>query len=156
MLQIQIRPYYRNKISVENLRTAADIALNKCQSKEVIVGIIITGNAEIHELNRQYRHMDKPTDVLSFSENYIDPETGLEYIGDIIISVPQAKKQAAVGGHTTDQEIQLLVIHGILHLSGYDHDTPVKQRKMWLIQSDLLRMIDNPLFKAFQTNLPSV
>jgi probable rRNA maturation factor len=150
MLQIKIRPYYRNKFSQENLHSAADQALKRCQPKDAIVSILITGDAEIQELNRQYRSMDKPTDVLSFNANYIDPESGLEYLGDIIISVPQAKKQAAVRGHTTDQEIQLLVIHGILHLSGYDHDTPQRQKKMWMLQSEILKELNNPLSDTFQ------
>lgn len=150
MLQIKIRPYYRNKFSQENLLAAADLALKRCQSKDAIVSILITGDAEIHELNRQYRSMDKPTDVLSFNANYIDPESGLEYLGDIIISVPRAKKQAAARGHTTDQEIQLLVIHGILHLSSYDHDTPQRQKKMWTLQSEILKGLNNPLSDTFQ------
>ena len=100
MLQIQIRPYYRHKISMADLKIAADLALKKCQQTEVIVGILITGDAEMHALNRDYRRIDQTTDVLSFNENYIDPESGLEYLGDIIISVPQAKKQALAGGHT--------------------------------------------------------
>ena len=129
MIQIQVRPYYRNKIPQGIIDTAAELAIQKCQSKEVMVGILITGDAEIQALNRDYRSMDKPTDVLSFNGNYIDPESGLEYLGDIIISVPRAKKQASDGGHSSEQEIQLLVIHGILHLSGFDHDTPVTAEK---------------------------
>ena len=65
MIQIQIRPYYRIKIPQGIISTAAELALQKCQPKEVIVGILITGDAEIHALNREYRNMDKPTDVLS-------------------------------------------------------------------------------------------
>jgi probable rRNA maturation factor len=106
---------------------------------------MITGDAEMLALNRDYRGIDQTTDVLSFNENYIDPESGLEYLGDIIISVPRAKKQAREGGHTIGQEIQVLVIHGILHLSGYDHDTKSKQKKMWHMQAGLLTKLNNPL-----------
>ncbi len=145
MLQIQIRPYYRHKISTADLKIAADLALKKCQQTEVVAGILITGDAEMHALNREYRGIDQTTDVLSFNENYIDPESGLEYLGDIIISVPRAKKQAREGGHTIEQEIQLLVIHGILHLSGYDHDTKLRQKKMWQMQVEILEELNNPL-----------
>jgi probable rRNA maturation factor len=145
MLQIQIRPYYRHKISTADLKIAADLALKKCQQTEVVAGILITGDAEMHSLNREYRGIDQTTDVLSFNENYIDPESGLEYLGDIIISVPQAKKQALAGGHTVDQEVQVLVIHGILHLSGYDHDSKSKQKNMWQVQAQILKEINNPL-----------
>ncbi len=151
MLQIQIRPYYLHKISTADLKIAADLALKKCQQTEVVVGILITGDAEMHSLNRDYRGIDQTTDVLSFNENYIDPESGLEYLGDIIISVPQAKKQALAGGHTVDQEVQVLVIHGILHLSGYDHDTKSKQKNMWHVQAEILKEINNPLAGQFST-----
>jgi probable rRNA maturation factor len=149
MLQIQIRPYYRHKISTADLKIAADLALKKCQHTEVVVGILITGDVEMHSLNREYRGIDKTTDVLSFNENYIDPESGLEYLGDIIISIPRAKKQALEGGHTIDQEIQVLVIHGILHLSGFDHDTKLRQKKMWQMQSEILNELNNPLAVNF-------
>jgi probable rRNA maturation factor len=151
MLQIQTRPYYRHKFSTEELIFAAEITVKKCQPKEVIVGILITGDAEMHALNREYRGIDQTTDVLSFNENFVDPESGLDYLGDIIISIPRAKKLALEGGHTIEQEIQLLVIHGILHLSGYDHDTISKQKKMWLMQSEILNEINNPLAVNFVT-----
>jgi probable rRNA maturation factor len=151
MLQIQIRPYYRHKISTDELKIAADLALRKCQPKEAAGGILITGDAEMHTLNREYRGIDQTTDVLSFNENYIDPESGLEYLGDIIISVPRAKKQALEGGHTIEQEFQVLVIHGILHLSGYDHDTKSRLKKMWQMQSEILKELNNPLAVNFVT-----
>jgi probable rRNA maturation factor len=149
MLQIQIRPYYRHKISTADLKIAADLALKKCQQTEVVAGILITGDAEMHTLNREYRGIDQTTDVLSFDENYIDPESGLEYLGDIIISVPRAKKQALEGGHKLEQEIQVLVVHGILHLSGYDHNTKSKQKKMWGLQAEILKELNNPLAGQF-------
>jgi probable rRNA maturation factor len=149
MLQIQIRPYYRHKISTADLKIAAELALKKCQPKETTIGIVITGNAEMHSLNREYRGFDQTTDVLSFNENYSDPESGLEYLGDIIISVPQAKKQALEGGHSIEKEIQVLVIHGVLHLSGYDHDTKSNQKKMWQLQAEILAELNNPLTAQF-------
>ena len=151
MLQIQIRPYYRLKISTADLKIAADLALKKCKQTEVVAGIFITGDAEMHALNREYRGIDQTTDVLSFNENYIDPDSGLEYLGDIIISVPRAKKQALEGGHTIEQEIQVLVVHGILHLSGYDHDTKLRQKKMWQLQAEILKELNNPLAGQFAT-----
>lgn len=151
MLQIQIRPYYKRKISTDDLKTAANLALKRCQPKEAALGILITGDPEMHTLNREYRGIDQTTDVLSFNENYIDPESGLEFLGDIIISVPRAKKQAQEGGHTIEQEFQVLVIHGILHLSGYDHDTKLRLKKMWQMQSEILKELNNPLAVNFAT-----
>ena len=151
MLQIQIRPYYRHKINTVDLKIAADLAMKKCQQTEVVAGILITGDAEMHALNREYRGIDQTTDVLSFNENYVDPESGLEYLGDIIISIPRAKKQAREAGHTIEQEIQVLVVHGILHLSGYDHNTKSKQKNMWQIQAEILKELNNPLAGQFAT-----
>ena len=149
MLQLLIRPYYRNKVNKEGLIIAANSALGLCMEKEVSVGMVITGDAEIHELNKKYRDVDKPTDVLSFNQNFVDPETGIEYLGDIIVSIPRAKAQASKSGHTLDQELQLLVIHGVLHLAGFNHDTPARQKKMWFLQSTILQALENPLFKNF-------
>ncbi|MBA4420879.1 MAG: rRNA maturation RNase YbeY [Anaerolinea sp.] len=149
MLQLLIRPYYRNKVNKEGLLIAANSALGLCMEKEVSVGMVITGDAEIHALNKEYRDVDKPTDVLSFNQNFVDPETGIEYLGDIIVSIPRAKAQASKSGHTLDQELQLLVIHGVLHLAGFNHDTPARQKKMWFLQSTILQALENPLCKNF-------
>lgn len=151
MLQLLIRPYYRNKVNKDVLLSSANSVLGLCMEKEVTVGVVITGDAEIHALNKAYKGVDKPTDVLSFNQNFVDPETGIEYLGDIIISIPRAKDQASSGGHTLDQELQLLVIHGVLHLAGFDHDTPTQQNIMWSVQSSVLQMLANPLSKNFST-----
>jgi probable rRNA maturation factor len=78
-------------------------------------------NPEIRDLNRKYRRKDKPTDVLSFplGERASD---GKFYLGDIVVSVPKAKEQAAERGHALARELEILTIHGFLHLLGYDHD----------------------------------
>ncbi len=140
---MQKQSYNRNR------KTRCASTLQECALKDTIVGIIITGDREIHQLNLDYRNIDQPTDVLSFNQNYPDPETGLEYLGDVIISVSRAEKQARVGGHSVDQEIQLLVIHGILHLAGYDHDTEQNQKDMWIMQAKILTTINNPLVVHF-------
>jgi probable rRNA maturation factor len=109
--------------------------------------IRLTDDAELHNLNRQYRHTDKPTDVLSFGgEGYRDgaplhnaAPTG--YLGDIVISMERCAAQAAKGGHALDDELALLVIHGTLHLLGYDHDTRARKTTMWAAQSRALRSL---------------
>lgn len=152
MIQLQVRPYYRGQISETSLISAAETVLNECQHEEVVVGILITGDTEIRQLNLQYRQIDSPTDILSFNGDYIDPDSGINYLGDIIISVPRAKKQAITAGHTLAQELELLVIHGVLHLCGFDHDTNKHQQKMWSIQADILSRINNPLSGNFRVN----
>jgi len=82
--------------------------------------------------------IDAPTDVLSFNVDEIDPETGNYYLGDIIISYQKANEQAVTAGHEIQSELSLLIIHGVLHLLGMDHDTPESQEPMWKIQDQIL------------------
>lgn len=89
----------------------------------------------IRELNRNFRGVDSVTDVLSFeSDGEIDPETGNEYLGDIVICLEQAAKQAEQSGHSVGNEIGLLEIHGLLHLLGYDHTDKDQKDEMWHYQ----------------------
>jgi probable rRNA maturation factor len=71
----------------------------------------------------------------------IDPETGARYIGDIIISVPYAARGAAKAGHPLEAELQLLVVHGVLHLLGHDHAKPREKAKMWKAQAEILESL---------------
>ena len=90
---------------------------------------------EIRELNRNFRQVDSVTDVLSFeSDGEIDPETGTEYLGDIIICLEQAAKQAEQSGHSVENGVALLEIHGLLHLLGYDHMDEAQRSEMWKYQ----------------------
>lgn len=104
---------------------------------------MITDSAAVQQLNRQYRGIDAPTDVLSF-ENRPDPDfPNLEpaighYLGDIIIAYPVAKAQADATGHLVMEEIILLAIHGALHLLGFDHDTSQNKDKMWAAQGHII------------------
>jgi len=149
MIELQIRPYYRSQVSAEELGGIAETVRQRIFPESTTIGIMLTGDAEIRMLNRDYRGLDKPTDVLSFDQNIPDPETGYEYVGDIILSIPTARKQAQAGGHSLMQELQLLIIHGMLHLAGHDHDTSVREGKMWQEQSALLALLNNPLSKNY-------
>lgn len=107
---------------------------------EAQVNLLITDNEGIHELNRQYRHVDAPTDVLSFpmidferaadfsvvdnlEADHFDPETGELILGDIIISADKVKEQALKYGHSLKREFAFLTAHSLFHLCGYDHMT---------------------------------
>ena len=105
-------------------------------SNKVELGLVITDNETVRQLNREYRNLDEYTDVLAFhmphySENskvdFITPPDNVNHLGDIIISYPQAVKQAAEQGHQTIDELVILIIHGILHLLGYDHELPEEE-----------------------------
>jgi len=82
--------------------------------------------------------IDAPTDVLSFSDGDLDPETGAPYLGDILISVERAQAQARSAGHTLQEELTLLVVHGVLHLLGHDHAEPEQKARMWSLQAEIL------------------
>ena len=100
--------------------------------------IVLTDNAQLHELNREYLGVDAPTDVLSFPAAEEDPETGTPYLGDILISIPRAKQQAEAAGHSVEDEVQLLVVHGTLHLLGHDHAEAAEKARMWKAQAEVM------------------
>ena len=105
--------------------------------ERVAAGVRVVDDRAIHVLNRQARGVDRPTDVLSFpAVNYrrgtardnekliareYDPDTGLRYLGDIVISADRAREQAREYGHSLDREVGFLTAHAMLHLFGYDH-----------------------------------
>ena len=102
------------------------------------LSIILTNDARLHELNLNYLGVDAPTDVLSFPASETDPETGARYIGDILISMPRAQEQANAAGHPLESEVQLLVVHGVLHLLGHDHAQAEEKSRMWKAQAEIL------------------
>ena len=111
------------------------------ESPDVDLSIVLADDARVHELNRDYLDVDAPTDVLSFPASETDPETGARYIGDIIISVPYAAKGAVKAGHPVESELQLLVVHGVLHLLGHDHAEPKEKARMWKAQTEILESL---------------
>lgn len=139
MVNLVIRTRFRRFIKesiIENLIKNVFSYLNI--SSPMDVSIIITNDKEIRDLNLTYRNEDKPTDVLSFNNEYTDPETGHQYLGDIVIAYPIAKKQAEAIGNNIQDELNLLTVHGMLHLLGYDHADETGQAEMWLIQKEVL------------------
>lgn len=103
------------------------------------VSLVLTGDAEIHALNRDYRKKNKPTDVLAFAMSegeFAEHRGGL--LGDVIVSVETAARQAEAAEKTLLDEVSMLVVHGILHLLGWDHDTKPKERRMFAETDRLL------------------
>lgn len=105
--------------------------------------ILLTDDAYLRDLNSRYRGEDHATDVLSFPAG--DPLPGgeslLEYLGDIAMSIPFAQRQADRAGHALEAEAQLLAVHGVLHLLGYDHIEPSERAAMWAAQAAILRRL---------------
>jgi len=87
------------------------------------VSILLCGDRRVRTLNREYRGNDRPTDVLSFSSGDVREAGGAGFLGDLVIGIPYAARQARVLGHSLSREIQVLLVHGILHLLGHDHET---------------------------------
>lgn len=114
-------------------------------SEDLELTIVISNDDELHELNRQYLGVDAPTDVLSFPADELDPDSGMLYLGDVILSLPRAQAQAAAGDHDVETELQLLTVHGVLHLLGYDHADATGKAAMWSRQADILTLLGCPI-----------
>ena len=85
------------------------------------LSVLLTDDEGIHAINKEFRDVDKPTDVLSFPMGDTDPETGRLLLGDMVLNTAQAEKQGAEFGHGAEHEISYLTVHSVLHLLGYDH-----------------------------------
>lgn len=94
------------------------------------MSLLFTDDREVHGLNLDYRGVDKPTDVLAFALDEAGPTFPHAPLGDVVISVERAAAQARARRHPLDAELELLVVHGTLHLLGYDHDEPEAARVM--------------------------
>ena len=141
---------YKNMITIESkydypaslIERAVKAALaHQKESLDVNLSVVLTDSRRLHKLNRDYLGVDAPTDVLSFPTSESDPETGARYIGDILISVPYAAKGAKLAGNSLEAELQLLVVHGVLHLLGHDHAKPKDKSKMWKAQAQILEAL---------------
>jgi probable rRNA maturation factor len=114
------------------------------------MGLVISTSERVQELNRDYRGKDEPTDVLAFSARdsaadfppFIPPPDGVLHLGEVIISYPQALTQAEEHGHPLKKELSILLIHGLLHLLGYDHEKTDARRKMQTREKELLGLIE--------------
>ncbi|MBL8097922.1 MAG: rRNA maturation RNase YbeY [Anaerolineales bacterium] len=111
------------------------------QKIDADITIVLTDDKQLHELNKEFLDVDSPTDVLSFPASETDPETGTVYLGDILISIPRAAQQAESAGHSLEAEVQLLTVHGTLHLLGFDHASEEEKNLMWSKQAEVLQRL---------------
>ena len=109
------------------------------------LSVTLVDNDYIHEINRNYRHIDKPTDVISFA--FLDDNPNREallkssqmvVLGEIYISIDKAKEQALAYGHSLERELSFLFVHGLLHLLGYDHMKEEDEKVMFKLQEEIL------------------
>jgi len=129
------------KLSGRRLKTIALAILGLLGEADAELSLVLIGNSEMRKLNAKYRRKDYPTDVLSFPmEDGGTPATRL--LGDVIISVEKAREQAKQRGRTPDQELATLLIHGIVHLLGYDHERSAKDaRAMKRLEDKIYRQL---------------
>ena len=124
---------------------------------EVELGLVITTQEKIKQLNRDYRGRDEVTDVLSFSmipdagqvgtefPPFVTPPDGVLHLGEVIISYPQTILQAKEQRHSAKKELTVLIIHGVLHLLGYDHEEPEPERRMKAREQEILALFEGEL-----------
>ena len=146
MITVDIGDSFQKLVDPDWLETAAQAVLSQAAAPEASeLSIVIGDDEQLRALNLQYRAIDSPTDVLSFPAEEQDPESGNFYLGDIILSYPRAAEQAESGGHPVKAELQLLVVHGVLHLLGYDHGDQEEKGRMWSIQASILQALGSPI-----------
>jgi probable rRNA maturation factor len=140
MFSLEVEDDFSNKIEPAIIERAIRLTFEHetISWEDNSLTLVITGDNHIESLNKEYRGITAPTDVLSFPTSYPDPDSGTNYLGDVLISFPRAVAQAAEVGHLVDQELQLLVVHGVLHLLGHDHVKTGEGRKMWAAQAEIL------------------
>lgn len=137
------------------LRVAALVTLkHQNVTSPCELAIVISDDASLQALNARFRGVDRPTDVLSFVNDTRGPFAVVgagdfpRYLGDIVISLPTAERQAEEAGCPVTQELQLLIVHGVLHLLGYDHANEVQKAQMWQAQGEILALL------SIETSLP--
>lgn len=144
-IEVQIDDAFAELVRPEWVLRAVEATLQAEGQSSGEVTVVITGDAEIQALNRDYGETDAPTDVLAFAahegEPFVLPDEASAYLGDVIISCPTATAQAAQQGHSLQDELLLLAVHGCLHLLGYDHADEAEQARMWARQEAILAQL---------------
>jgi len=124
---------------LETVQKLLEFTVKKEQLEDAIFNVIIVDNDKIHEINREYRNIDRPTDVISFAlEDYHDIDYDFRLLGDIYISLEKARGQALEYGHSLLRELSFLTIHGLLHLLGFDHMNENDEKIMFAKQELIL------------------
>jgi probable rRNA maturation factor len=133
------------RLTVQSVRRVAEAMLEALALPEAELSVLLTDDRTIHALNRQHRDKDRPTDVLSFplDEDAEAPDSRQEgeprVLGDVVISLDTAERQARGRKRPLAEEVRFLLAHGLLHLIGYDHDTAPRKRRMGAMTRKLVR-----------------
>jgi probable rRNA maturation factor len=148
-LVVDVRGRARRRIEPSAVRTLSrrlQRAMRSVGLSEVELSLSLSDDAELHRLNRQYADEDHATDVLSFSQEegapvVPAPRRGRRTLGDVVISVETAERQADAGGRTLGAELFHLSVHGLVHLLGYDHATPEEERVMFGYEAKIRKAV---------------
>ena len=152
--QINISINRKLKISL-NKSWIRSIVLKVLKAGDIVapveMGLVVTDNEMVQELNRTYRDVDEPTDVLAFRMPlhkgqetelpFVSPPDGVHHLGEVVISYTQAIRQAQERGHSIERELALLIIHGVLHILGYDHEEPEEEQLMRAKEKKIMRKL---------------
>jgi len=144
-VEVRIDPSFADRLSAEHLRRTAEAVLHQ-EGRQGQVSLVIVGDEDIRALNRDYLGRDAPTDVLAFAAQemagpFVAAPEAAAYLGDVIVSYPRGVAQAQEQGHPIEQELDLLIVHGVLHLLGYDHADEEERAAMWARQDEILRSL---------------
>jgi probable rRNA maturation factor len=151
-LVIRVDRDYQGRVDKRWLRRLVKESLGAHSvDTEVELSLLITDDATVRELNKKYRGKDKTTDVLSFAleadqrsdaaAGFVMPPGEMVHLGEVVVSYPKAAEQAAERNHAVEDELALLVVHGVLHLLGYDHDKPAREREMRSLEQRVLSAV---------------
>jgi probable rRNA maturation factor len=144
---VQIDPQYKDSVDPGRLTEAILRTLDQEGVTEPLtVSVLVTDDDNIRRLNLQYRGEDAPTDVLAFgteenSDRFVSPPVIIPHLGDLVLSYPRAAMQAAEYNQSVPNELDRLVVHGILHLLGYDDHGQQERERMWSRQEAILETI---------------
>jgi probable rRNA maturation factor len=134
VILVSIAEPFAGSLSEERLAATARRVLEAEDAPACELSIAVTDDETVRSLNREYAGEDEVTDVLSFSqregEEFVSPPEGAPQLGEVIIAYPQATRQAAERGRAATEEVTRLLVHGVLHLLGYDHAEPEEARRM--------------------------
>jgi len=136
---------YLNEKQLQQVKDLLQFAADQMKVGNAELSLTFVDNPTIHKINLEYRGKDYPTDVISFAlEEITEEEVPIigedvpRVLGDIIVSVPKAVSQAEEYGHSFEREIGFLIVHGFLHLLGYDHMEKADEQEMFALQEDIL------------------
>jgi probable rRNA maturation factor len=151
LITVQVDEQYEDRVDADALHRLAMLVLEaEGKGGPLELGIVVTNDDEVHALNRQYLGHDYKTDVISFGMEdemgdeveFLTPEERPEYLGDVVISYDRAAEQAPEYGHDTEREVSLLMVHGLLHLLGYDDTDEESRDRMHARQEALVKLAD--------------